>query len=64
MAEGVIRALVRFDDGVPDDLQAKALFDLEKTLRSGCGLDIRVFKDRMPDDSLLRRTIDLKRAAK
>lgn len=57
----MIRALVRFDDGVPDDIQAKALFDLEKTLRSSSGLDIRVFKDRMVDDSQLRRVMDMRR---
>lgn len=57
----MIRALVRFDDGVPDDIQAKALFDLERTLRSQSGLDIRVFKDRMIDDSQLRRMMDMRR---
>lgn len=57
----MIRALVRFEDGVPDDIQAKALFDLEKTLRSTSGLDIRVFKDRMIDDSALRRLTDMRR---
>lgn len=57
----MIRALVRFDDGVPDDVQAKALFDMEKTLRSLSGLDIRVFKDRMIDDSQLRRVMDMRR---
>lgn len=60
----MIRALVRFDDGVPDDIQAKALFDLEKTLRSSSGLDIRVFKDRMVDDSQLRRVMDMRRVKK
>lgn len=58
----MIRALVRFDDGVPDDLQAKALFDFEKILRTGAAeLDIRVFKDRMVDDSQLRRVMDMRR---
>ena len=57
----MIRALVRFDDGVPDDLQAKALFELELVLRKGSELDIRVFKDRMADDSALRRLTDMRR---
>ena len=57
----MIRALVHFEQGVPDDLQAKALFDLERTLRSGSGLDIRVFKDRMQDDSKLRVIMDARR---
>ena len=57
----MIRALVRFDEGIPDDLQAKALFDLELTLRSKSGLDVRVFKDRMADDSALRRVMDMRR---
>ena len=56
----MIRALVRFDDGVPDDLQAKALFELELVLRRGSELDIRVFKDRMADDSALRRLTDMR----
>ena len=57
----MIRALVRFEDGVPDDLQAKALFELELVLRRGSDLDIRVFKDRMADDSALRRIADMRR---
>jgi hypothetical protein len=57
----MIRAMVRFDDGVPDDVQAKALFDFEVNLRERSGLDIRVFKDRMPDDSQLRVIMDARR---
>ena len=60
----MIRALVRFEDGVPDDLQAKALFELELVLRRGSDLDIRVFKDRMADDSALRRIADMRRVRK
>ena len=57
----MIRAMVKFDDGVPDDVQAKAMFDFERALREGSGLDVRVFKDRMADDSKLRVVMDLRR---
>ena len=57
----MIRALVRFDDGLPDDLQAKALFDFERALRTASELDVRVFKDRMADDSALRKITDMRR---
>lgn len=58
----MIRAVVRFDEGVPDDEQAKALFDFERNLRQICGKDVRVFKDRMADDSKLRVITDMRRA--
>ena len=57
----MIRVLVRFDDGVPDDIQAKCLFDFEIALREKSGLDTRVFKDRMRDDSQLRVIMDARR---
>ena len=57
----MIRVLVRFDDGVPDDVQAKCLFDFEIALRERSGLDCRVFKDRMKDDSQLRVIMDARR---
>lgn len=60
----MIRVLVRFDDGVPDDCQAKALFDFEIALRTSTGLDCRVFKDRMRDDSQLRVIMDARRKTK
>lgn len=55
------RVLVHFDAGVPDDIQAKALFDFELSLRSASRMDIRVFKDRMQDDSKLRVIMDARR---
>lgn len=55
---------VKFTEGVPDDFQAKAMFDFEKSLREMSGLDIRVFKDRMADDSKLRVVMDLRREKK
>ena len=57
----MIRVLVRFDDGVPDDTQAKCLFDFERALRERSGMDCRVFKDRMKDDSQLRVIMDARR---
>ena len=60
----MIRAIVKFEDGVPDDVQAKALFDFEVALRERSGLDVRVFKERMADDSSLRRVMDMRRAGK
>jgi hypothetical protein len=44
---------VKFADGVPADIQGPALLAFEKHLRQS-GLDIRVFKERMGDDSKLR----------
>lgn len=46
---------VSFGDGINPDSQGKALLQFEKHLRALTGLDIRVFKDRMADDSKLRR---------
>ena len=60
----MIRVLVRFDDGVPDDDQAKCLFDFERNLRERTGLDCRVLKDRMQDDSKLRVVMDKRRKEK
>lgn len=59
--EGVKRVTVTFDEGVPDDVQAKCLFDFERQLRVLSGLDVRVFKDRMADDSRLRVVTDMTR---
>ena len=58
----IIKAIVTFQDGVPDDIQAKALFDFEINLRKLSGLDIRVLKERMADDSKLRVIMDARRA--
>lgn len=51
-------------DQVPDDVQAKCLFDFERALRERSGLDCRVFKQRMADDSKLRVITDMRRQAK
>ena len=48
-----ISVTVKFDEGVPSEAQGPALMEFEKNLRK-TGLDIRVFKERMGDDSKLR----------
>jgi hypothetical protein len=57
----VIKAIVDFETGIPDDVQAQALFDFEVRLRVLSGLDVRVFKERMKDDSKLRVITDMRR---
>lgn len=60
----VIKVIVRADEGIPDDIQAKCLFDFEVNLRQRSGLDIWVLKERMADDSRLRVITDLRRSKK
>ena len=60
----MIRVLVRCEDGIPDDIQAKAMFDFERSLRERSGLDVWVLKERMADDSKLRVVTDMRRAKK
>lgn len=49
-----LKVIVTFDDQIPPGAQGQALLDLEKGLRKYTGLDVRVFKERMGDDSKLR----------
>ena len=58
-----IKVTVHFEDGVPDDVQSKSMFDFEVNIRRLSGLDIRVLKDRMADDSRLRTITDMRRKA-
>ena len=51
---GVIQVTVRFGEGFPIDMEGSALLEFEKRLRALTGLDVRVFKQRMGDDSKLR----------
>jgi hypothetical protein len=46
--------IVRFGDDVPSESQGPALMAFEKHLRSLTKQDVRVFKNRMGDDSKLR----------
>lgn len=57
----MIKVTVDFEDGVPDDVQAKCLFDFEVALRTASKLDVRVFKERLADDSKLRVLTDMRR---
>lgn len=50
----VYKVTVKFDDGVPPEAQGVALMAFEKNLRKLTGLDCRVFKQKMGDDSKLR----------
>lgn len=56
-----ITVTVQFDGEVPSHAQSKAMMDFERELRILSGLDIRVFKDRMEDDSKLRVITDMRR---
>jgi hypothetical protein len=49
-----LHVLVQFGDEIPSEHQGPALLAFEKALRKSTGLDVRVFKDRMGDDSKLR----------
>ena len=60
----MIKVTVKFDGEVPDDIQAKCMFDFEVALRKSSGLDIWVLKERMADDSRLRVVTDMRRQAK
>lgn len=60
----MIKVTVDFENGVPDDIQSKALFDFEVALREASGLDVRIFKERLADDSKLRVITDMRRKKK
>jgi len=49
-----LNVIVKIPDGVPSEAQGPALLEFEKQLRKLSGLDVRVFKDKMGDDSKLR----------
>lgn len=59
-----IKVLVHFGDGVPDDVQSQCMFNFEVELRKLSSLDIRVLKERMADDSPLRKIMDMRRTKK
>lgn len=50
----MLKITVTFDDGIPSDVQGPALLAMERYCRTMTGLDCRVFKARMGDDSKLR----------
>lgn len=54
MAEHGLQVVVKFPPGIPLEVQGPVLLAAEKSLRDATGLDIRVVKDLMGDDSKLR----------
>lgn len=59
MAEKGIEVLVTFPQAVPTVAQGPALLALERTLRASTGLDVRVVKNLMGDDSKLRKMMTI-----
>lgn len=53
MSDPGLQVLVKFPPGIPLDAQGPALLHFEQELRR-TGLDVRVVKDLMGDDSKLR----------
>ena len=64
MAEHGLQVVVKFPREVPLDAQGRALLLMEQNLRFNTGLDIRVVKDLMGDDSKLRVRMTLEQRAK
>ena len=54
MAEHGLQVVVKFPAEIPLAVQGPFLLDAEKRLRAATGMDVRVVKDLMGDDSKLR----------
>jgi len=54
MAEQGLQVVVKFPAEIPLSVQGPFLLAMEKSLRASTGLDVRVVKDLMGDDSKLR----------
>ncbi len=54
MAEHGLQVVVKFPKEIPLAAQGPMLLHAEKELRAATGLDVRVVKDLMGDDSKLR----------
>lgn len=50
----LIKVTVKFEDGVSAEHQGVALLAFERALRAMTKEDVRVFKEKMGDDSKLR----------
>ena len=50
----MIKVTVTFDDTIMPEFQGPLLLAMEQLLRTSTQLDVRVYKDRMKDDSKLR----------
>ena len=54
MAEHGLQVVVKFPPEIPLNVQGPWLLSAEKALRAATGMDVRVVKDLMGDDSRLR----------
>lgn len=54
MAEHGLQVVVKFPKEIPLAVQGPVLLHAEQALRAATGMDIRVVKDLMGDDSKLR----------
>ena len=54
MAEHGLQVVVKFPKEIPLAIQGPFLLQAEKDLRAATGMDVRVVKDLMGDDSRLR----------
>lgn len=54
-----LEVVVKFAAGIPTAAQGPALMHMEAELRRATGLDVRVVKDLMGDDSKLRRMMTI-----
>ena len=64
MAEHGLQVVVKFPNEIPLDIQGPFLLSAEKSLRDSTGLDVRVVKDLMGDDSKLRVRMTLEQRNK
>ena len=64
MAEPGLQVVVKFPREIPLGVQGPFLLSAEKSLRASTGLDVRVVKDLMGDDSKLRVRMTLEQRAK
>jgi hypothetical protein len=64
LAEKGLEVVVRFPVGIPLAAQGVFLLAAEENLRNSTGLDVRVVKDLMGDDSKLRVRMTLEQRAK
>ena len=56
--------MVKFPPEIPGEAQGTVLLAMEQSLRTLTGLDVRVVKDLMGDDSKLRKFMTIEKRAK
>ena len=64
MSEHGLQVVVKFPPEIPLGIQGDFLLNAEKSLRASTGLDVRVVKALMGDDSKLRVRMTLEQRAK